>query len=270
MTYIREQGSGAPKTAKFIVQEPHAALDNEQALNALADGVLLHVGGVVGTAEPGVDYAEAVHGHAQSEITGLVTALSGKADTSHVHAASDVTSGVLAAARLGTGTPNGTKFLRDDSQWVVPTAADPWTYLVLASDFVTSSASAVNVTGMAFTPLANTRYEVEAFLMLRTATTTVGPRPGCAWPTGLTDGVASIQLTSAAGTNVFQNGSIAAALLAPVGGLPLTTGSYPAFLKALFQAGASPAGTWRLQLASETAATNVTLRAGSILKYRTY
>jgi hypothetical protein len=43
-----------------------------------------------------------------------------RAKATHVHAASDVTSGVLASARIATGTPDGTKFLRDDQVWAVP------------------------------------------------------------------------------------------------------------------------------------------------------
>ena len=149
-----------------------------------------------------------------------------------------------------------------------PAGTDPWTYIKLGSDFVTSSSTAVPITGLAFTPAANTTYEVEAVLFTRTATTTVGPRPGIAWPTGLTDGVATIAQTSSATAKVFANGNIAAALLSPVGGLPNTTQSYPAILSAVFVVGASPSGTFRIQLASETAATNVTVKAGSYLKYR--
>ena len=148
--------------------------------------------------------------------------------------------------------------------------SDPWTTIVLASDFVTSSATAVNVTGLEFTPAALTRYEFHAMLMTRTATTTVGPRPGVAWPTGMTDGVASIRQTSSASAYVMAHGNVNAALLAPVGGLPNTTQSFPAFIEGIAVAGATPSGTIRVQLASETAGTNVTVKAGSQLKYRTY
>lgn len=43
----------------------------------------------------------------------------GKANTVHTHAAADVVSGVLAPARLGTGTPSAATFLRGDGAWAV-------------------------------------------------------------------------------------------------------------------------------------------------------
>ena len=52
------------------------------------------------------------------------TGITGKPATyppeTHGHAASDITSGTMAAARLGSGAPDGTKFLRDDNTWAVP------------------------------------------------------------------------------------------------------------------------------------------------------
>jgi len=149
-----------------------------------------------------------------------------------------------------------------------PPGTDPWTYVKLASDFPTSSATAVPITGLAFTPIANTQYRVEGVLFTRTATTSVGPRPGIGWPTGLTDGVATIRQASSATAVVVAQGNSAAAVLAPVGGLPSATLSYPAEFTVDFRVGASPSGTLKIQLASETAGTVVTAKAGSYLRYR--
>lgn len=146
--------------------------------------------------------------------------------------------------------------------------SDPWTYRKLATDFTTTSATAVAITGLDFTPAANTQYEFEAVLFLRTATATVGPRPGLIWSAGLTDGVARIDTPSSATADTLVLGNFNAALLAAVGGLPNATMSYPAKISGSAIAGASPTGTIRLQLASETAGTTVTAKAGSFLKYR--
>jgi hypothetical protein len=149
-----------------------------------------------------------------------------------------------------------------------PAGTDQWTYVRLTSDFTTSSSSAVDVTGLAFTPAANGRYEFYGRFLLRTATATVGPRPGLAWPTGMSDGVATFYTPSSATATLNTHGNISAAILVAVGGLPTTTASWQGTLQGLVIAGASPSGTVQIRLASETAGTNVTMKAGSFIAYR--
>lgn len=63
-----------------------------------------------------------------------------KANTSHTHAAADVTSGLLANARIATGTPDGTKYLRDDQSWqAIPGGGDALTSNPLSQFAATTS-----------------------------------------------------------------------------------------------------------------------------------
>lgn len=275
-------GGGAPTDAKYITQTCHADLESEQCMGALESGLVLN------TTTTGVQSIYAGATCSNQFVRSLNRA--GTATCASVSLATDVTgslpgaavSGAVATATALAANPTdcggGQYATAIDASGNLTCAtpaggSDPWTYLAVngGADFTTSSATAVDVTGLGFAPSANTKYEVECLLMLRTATATVNPRAGFAWATGLTDGVVVLQESQAAtGTPLYAGGNINAASLVAVGGLPNTTQSWPAKVDATFVAGASPSGSVRVQMASETAGTVVTVKSvGSFCRWRT-
>jgi hypothetical protein len=149
-----------------------------------------------------------------------------------------------------------------------PPGTDGWTVVKLASDFVSSLSSNANVTNFYFTPAASTSYVIYGGFLLRTATATVGPRPGIAWPTGLTDQGAWVDVPTAATTAAMRIWGAASTANAASTGIPDTTNSYYSRLEGMLIAGSSVSGNFQITIASETAGTNVTMRAGSYLMYR--
>lgn len=218
----------------------------------------------------------------------LQTALNGKSDTSHHHDSTYEAKNANIQAHIASAhAPSNAQKNSDITKAEIEAkltgeitshshaggGADPWIYVQVngGADFTTSANTAQNVTGLAFTPQANTTYEFEALLMIRTATATVNPRVGLAWPTGGADGVAIIEQAGATATaaHAVAAGNINAALLIAVGGLLNATQSWPVKVHGLFRSGASPSGEVRIQLASETAGTVVRIVARSFVKYRT-
>lgn len=147
-------------------------------------------------------------------------------------------------------------------------AGDPWTIIRLASDFTTTSGTAVAVTGLAFAPAANKQYEFEAKLRLRSATATIGPRPGLTWPTGTTDGGVGIWAPNSATAEAIARQPAGVAAVAASTGVPSTNQSWPGFISGDVQIGGNPSGNIQVTLNAETAGTTVTIKAGSFLRYR--
>lgn len=121
---VDASGSGAPTTAAYITQTPDAGLSAEQALSALATGVLKSTTG-----------------------TGVVSIAVGADLPAHTHPAADVVSGTMATARLGAGTADATTFLRGDQSWQVPAggggAPTTATYITQTHDATLSAEQAL-------------------------------------------------------------------------------------------------------------------------------
>lgn len=103
----------------------------------------------------------------------------------------------------------------------------------------------------------------------RTATATTGPRPGIAYPTGLTDAGSYIQAVNSNTAAAYRFQGAISTQNAASTGLPTTTDSYLAIAEAVLIVGASPSGNFQITLASETSGVSVTMKAGSFIQYRT-
>ncbi len=172
------------------------------------------------------------------------------------------------APASGGGTSN---FLRADGTWAAPSGggSDPWTYVKLASDFSTSTTTNGAVTGFSFTPAASQTYIVQGNFLLQSSVTTTGFRPGNSWPTGTTDGATWITSPTTASAFVSGFGVDGTTSNAPGTAAAVVNQSYLGTIQATFVTGASPSGNFQITLASEIAATSVTMKAGSWIRYRT-
>lgn len=238
-------------------------MELEEAISLKADSIHSHVLTDVTGLEAALDEkAELTHTHIVSDVTGLQTALDAKAPTSHTHAPADLTQ---------SGATLNQILAWNGSVWAPATAAggsDPWIVVKLASNFPTTSSTAVNVTNFFFTPAANKTYLVLGYLLLETNTATVGPRPGFTWPGGMTNGASNLWVPNSATASTQAWGVDGTEDVAASTGIPAINQSYLSLFTALLVMGSSPTGNFQMRLRSETAGTEVRMMANSCFMYR--
>lgn len=225
----------------------------------------------LGTAAVGTDttVARADHVHAHGDLAGgtlhadATTSVAGFMSSADKTKLDKYTPSALTVASTAPPSP-ATGDVWIDTNGTV----DSWTYLTLTSDFSTTNTTGVVITGLGFTPDANSTYIIEAMGLMRTSSTVNGSQLGIQWSTGMADGVVSIIAASTSTTVDLDYGNIGTATVkSRNGGLPATTQSYIAKLEATIVTGATPSGDTSLILASELGS-SVSAKAGTWMRYR--
>lgn len=144
--------------------------------------------------------------------------------------------------------------------------SDQWTYVPLANNFSVSTTAVAAVTGVSFTGLANTKYEVEIFGAFQSAATTTGIGLGLDIPSGSVIGHAwhNVSTTALSSNEAIADNAVTGATTG-VRVINLNVPITGHFLVSLGVTG----GTVQLVARSEIASSAVTLQGGLFyLKYR--
>lgn len=204
-------GGGAPTDATYITQTAHAGLSAEQALGALATGILkntttsgvlsIAVAGdfptlnqnttgtaaaltsnpsdcatsthfAVGVDASGVAVCEAI---ADADVPNNITVDTAATANAGDSATSFFSAGTIETARLGSGTADATTFLRGDQTWATPAGGGgggPTVVRVTADVADTSITTWQDVTGLTKAVTSGVTYSFACFLTYTTAATT--------------------------------------------------------------------------------------------------
>jgi hypothetical protein len=140
---------------------------------------------------------------------------------------------------------------------------------VLVADYTNSTVTLSDVTGLAFDAAASADYEIEVFGAAQAAATTTGFGLALTVPTGATvagewDNAATTTQTATLG---WQNAS--ATVGAKSSGVPTANTNFPLWGRFWVRT-STTAGNVKLQAASEVASSQITLKAGFMMKIRRF
>lgn len=210
-----------------------------------------------------------------ADVSGLQTALDGKqtsgsyAASTHTHAASDIASGTVATARLGSGTANETTFLRGDQTWATPAGGSSphWTTVTQTSDATVNNSTTYQDSSLTFSVAANTKYHFKGAAFIDTGATADAKFQftGPASPTVLRIVTSSINAGATAYGNIRVETAYAQSrAMAGTG----TNGAYVEF-EGILHNGANAGAVMFQWGANALQAVGTILRAGSYLEYST-
>lgn len=229
-----------------VYQPSNGYLTDIAAISSPTTGDLIRWNGTDWVKYADSNYAGSGHNHAHSSLSSLAWSSSGHTGTASYLAGFD-----------GSGDPT-------DVDPATLTNAG-WTYVVLASDFVTTSAALAD-TALSFTPAANTDYFIEIFLVYTSSVSTTGIEMSVTWPGGSTWAACALAAptgTASVAWRVQDNG------VNPVLGTNTANANKcPCWGWSIVRMGASPSSDFIVQVASEIGATTVTVKAKSFMRYR--
>lgn len=270
-------GSGAPADATYITQTANAGLSAEQALGALATGILKSTTttGVVSIAVAG-DFPtlnQNTTGTA-SNVTGTVAIANGGTGQTTQTAAFDALAPTTTAGdliyhngtdnvRLGIGTAG--QFLQTNAGATAPQWTTIDTVLTLGSQVATAAdTNLVDITGMTFSAVAGGIYQFTIMAAINNAANTTGYGIGinCAqapqrvWMTGTSQlaNTGTVSTWSAIANN---------AIVGVTSGVPTNATDVPTHGSGTILANAATTGNCTFRLRSETTAV-ARIQAGSL------
>lgn len=236
-------------------------LNAEAATRAAADNAL-------DARVDALEVAPPAHTHTIANVTGLQAELDADdaalaahlADTTDAHDAS-----AISVVPAGTISATNVQAALEEIAAESGGAGETWTYERRATDWTNSTITTSDIfTG--FVPIANTRYEVECFLIVKSADATSGLQLGLMGPGGLNVAAQKITMCSSATADLI--GNVVGFGIFAAGSTPANYGI--AKVSGFVEYGASPAAGNNVRLIgrAETAGQVATVRDDSYMRWR--